>query len=86
MEPASVSIISFSEFAQSDMIQSCICQQSQRSCRLQMTPYFLRFLAILRSEEGRPLLNKVAQSTDRLEVLLAPRSTGAPAPWRFPSS
>lgn len=51
-----------------------------------MTPYFLRFLAILRSEEGRPLLNKVAQSTDRLEVLLAPRSTGAPAPWRFLSS
>ena len=58
-------------------------QEGQRFHWLQMTPYFLRFLAILRSEEGRPLLNKVAESTDRLEVLLAPCATGAPGAARL---
>jgi len=43
--------------------------------------YFLRFLDILRSPEGAPLLDQLTASEDRLALLLPPPAAGV---WSTP--
>ena len=47
---------------------------------LQNPAYFLRFLDILRSPEGEPLLEQLLESDDKLAALLPPPAPGAQPP------
>jgi hypothetical protein len=49
---------------------------------VQNPAYFLRFLDILRSPEGEPLLEQLLESEDKLAALLPPPAPGALPPAR----